>query len=729
VIHRDNLYFCDASRRSRRGALAGWGVRLAMAGWVLGGWNASCSGADVPDPAVAVTDSMMQQYREVRASLPENASAGDQESAADKTPLGAAAYRYISRIVERLKKQAELDNPPLPAADDTATPALLNMFLQPQMYQQLARQLPGQADALNQQAAIVAEARRRAGLDAAANSPSPAAQPATSKPTSLTASIALLSPQDTTELYVSDLDAANEQVIRPWLSKLGIYSELDPSAQRAIEALQTGDTAAKQEALSQLKASKAYSAVPVILKSLDDPAVSTQAVEVLGSFGPAASDAAPAIVSQAMRLVTEPDSTPTDSPYFDRASTIALQKIGAASIPPLYGALASDSAPQRIWAANKLTAMFQDATARLAKPNQGDRIVLGNEIKALDIGAAKLIPLLADPVPGVRNAGVSAVVASSLPADQVLEPLLKLFKDSVPAPRFSAIRAVGSLGPPASGAAANLAALVSDNTPFVAPLAASSLSQLGAAGLQPLIDQYPRLKRPRLKIAVLQALVDLRRSVIGAALAQEDLIDTSTQDRDDNVRLAGLKLALARFDPHFHFPVRRVWDTSVAAWAGDLAVGVGNSSPAPASTEASPADTDLPKTDQALIRALQSTTNPDRLLVAQNMGSLSESALSQATPLIKSFLRSKDLADEVVGMNAVKSLGPRGKPFVMDFLAVLDSDRFEVAMVGLKTLGDMGPIAADAVTPLNQRLNDPQAKNQSLNIMIPNVIAKIEGAQ
>jgi len=381
----------------------------------------------------------------------------------------------------------------------------------------------------------------------------------------------------------------------------------------------------------------------------------------------------------------------------------ALGKFGdARAVEPLIGALQSNADDLRKYAAEALGRIGDPrAVPPLIQALEWDYYQLFEatvgQRKATDPESEKeLIDELSEKYVFIREAAARALGQIGDP--RAVEPLVAALKYVSQVVRRAAVEALGSIGD--ARAVLSLLAALKDHNADVHDAASEALIKLGAAAVEPLIDEL-KDERPEVRLAsidVLGKIGDTRavdplilalkdenipvRQVTAIALgrigapATEPLVSTLQYENKD-VRRAAIDI-LVKLDwqpgmdeaSAYYWIVKRQWDQCVAIGAPAV----------------EPLITALK--DQ---EALSQDEWEERQAVVAALGKIGE-------PAVRPLIAALKFENEELVKAAVEALGKIGEPAVEPIIASLGDENFGVCMACAEALGKIGDVRA--VEPL-----------------------------
>lgn len=434
-----------------------------------------------------------------------------------------------------------------------------------------------------------------------------------------------------------------------------------PSAVAALrQATEDRDLAVRERALIVLgetgsRGSQTDAVVAVLIRALDDEGARPVAIDQLGSCGPAASEAVPALLSLMIR-----DQSDDDLRWY---VADALADIGPPAVPVLLDALATADARGRLYAVRALGGMGVNASAgvpalaTVMKYDQ-DATVREQAVVALSSIGQSAVPALTE---AISNESVRCFALDALgemdfgetPADpQLIGALIRALKEEEDCVRWLAARALGKLGGDSESVLCALVGALGDGDSDVCRFAAESLGSFGA----------------RAKTAV-PALIKqlLHEENVHARACAANALGRIAPESKEVVQA----LAAALQDDH---------------WAPRRAAARTLASIGPGAQEAVP----------ALIRALTHVNREMRCAAALALGRIGPGAQA-AVPALVAALKDQDHWVVVRAAEALGNIGPGAAEAVPALSVALKDDRHRVIA---KAVGNIGPAAREAVPAL-----------------------------
>ena len=469
-------------------------------------------------------------------------------------------------------------------------------------------------------------------------------------------------------------------------------------------------------------------AIPPLITALSAEDVSKRggAAMALGDMGPAAREAAPALIAN----LGNPD------PEVQRTVGDALAQIGPETVKPVAEALGSAEARTRQGAALALGGLgkaAKEAGPRLADVTEKEtdasaRIAELGALSRVGVEAGRSVPLLVDALKSgddaLRHAAVNglALVRPAQPAVQALQALLS---DNDAALRQRAAHTLSRLGSQAAPATAALIACAKaapDDAAFT-----EALAQVGEAALPPILQELSapagkdtrqdwifRTLRdmgssamPALVAGLTSPLASVRAAAVRAlgdipiqAPATVKTISALTTDPEPDVRAAALRTlatvrtereaSAAKLEAALKGPAPQV---RKAAAAGLVSLGAVGKISVPGLIELM-ADPD-PATQTAAVRAL---------------GDLGAGAAS-AIPLLVEQLGNAAL--QSAAAEALGKIGAASEPAVPKLLALAEGKDRELGIVSMQALGGIGRPAESALPVLYAALKNDDREIRS----------------
>jgi len=471
-----------------------------------------------------------------------------------------------------------------------------------------------------------------------------------------------------------------------------ILGEIGPSAKEAVQAL---TVAMKDEtvwvriaaagALARINPDDAQPGLDLLLKILDDPSDSTSAnaaresaASALGKIGPAARCAVPSLT----RL----------SQFGDEAvrslAVQALKEIGtgaAETKEPVY-----EGKPLSVWvkALKEGDAKSrEDAAFALMKMGPAAREAMPALSAALTDPNLEVVKFAAITLGKIGGEGVPPLILGLQDEDETLQ-------------------AIASLGLREAGAAAvpSLIRLLRSSNRTTASYASSTLGKIGEPAVNDLVvalDHHDTQVRG-LALLALGAMGDVAKVAVpairkrlnddhpGVRKAAADIL--SKIGRDTSAQVLPSKPPSS--EPTYKEKPLTEWVKGLEDRESNIRIGAANAL-AEMGMKAKPAVA-------VLIKTLGDREKRVRMAAASALGAIGPEA-SEAVPTLIAMLKTCD-GDEV--FDICYGLRGIGKPAVVPLIGLLDEPNFFVRWHAAKTLGNIGPEAADAVARLTEALKD-----------------------
>ncbi len=429
------------------------------------------------------------------------------------------------------------------------------------------------------------------------------------------------------------------------------------------------------------------------------------AVRVLTQLGPAARDAAPALVallaeepSGGSRLVVEPPEQPVVNGYTVSQAAKALLAIGPAAVPPLSEALGNEKYPRRDLAAALVGLLGADAKpavpALLALVKKGSLPEKAEAVKALG--------------------RIKSDDAEVMPA---LLALMKEKDDRIA--KFNPEMEVGVRAGVAVGRidGGRLAECLRDENANVRYHAARALQSLGRDGKDALPALLAALKDGDAEVRRQAALAVAKVTVAAGVEPQESVKGLAALVGDDDVQVRSTAAyALEQMGPR----AREAAPALLESLRGTTGLH------RRAIVKALPAVGADPK---AFVPVLAEAGREDDLFlrraVAQSLAAAGPAA-KEATPVLVEYLKQKDPYLREDAVKVVAAIGPGAKDAVPALAALLKEDARDAARGEVaEALGRIGPDAGEAVPALLEVARN-KGLDYSARIKVQNALRLID---
>ncbi len=483
-------------------------------------------------------------------------------------------------------------------------------------------------------------------------------------------------------------DTATRMALLTALPKLGLPQEqiLPP----LLTALREKDDTLRHAATNALLTLHP-AAVAALIPLLHEPATAERAAYVLGRYGSAARDAAPAILT----LIADQAQPP---PAFAEA----LAQMGDAAIPALF-ARAAKLPPAALtkdhWIVQTIkgigTAGFAELQKALASPAASCRLVAVRGLNELGPDArgarAEIAKLNTDPEPLLRASAIVAFTALNANAKASLQMIEDATRDPEPAVRAAAAEAASTLGAEARPLDARLSILLDDKDGGVRSAALRAVAAIGGNDPQILNQLKARLTDPAQRMAAIEALGKFG----GAATAVAPKLAELYASSDRPTRLAIL--------------------ASLASTPGEPALATAQtaiSDPDPALRTAAlqtfgKAQTDIPQLLPTLTRGLQDADSAVRTTTLEIIASLGEKYADKFVPLLPAIVAQFEFETErMKTFEALRTMRVKDLPALTLALA---SKTPEARIWACERAARLGPAAVslrEKIEPLQNDQND-----------------------
>lgn len=515
-----------------------------------------------------------------------------------------------------------------------------------------------------------------------------------------------------------------------WLAP-ALAPAADPSVSELLQAAKSGEEEARVKALNQLAAhgEKAAEAVTPLTQLLNDSSatVRAHAAHALGAIGAASKPAAPALTA----LLADKDEA------VRRQAVKALVAIrpGPQVMIPLFVKLMDDSDPGvRMRILHAASEAGPAAVPALIEALKNEKAAYWSCLVLREIGpdAKAAVPALAerlkDPKPEIRREAALTLGAMQEAAASALPQLAAALTDEHA--REAVTFAIGQIGKIPTDAEAKIKANAQSDDKFLSTVSYWTLAKvhpddkvLRTKATERLVerlmdkDAYVRVAAAR-ALASLPPAPEISLPIIEKALQNAD--EATTRHAMDAFAALG-PAAVPRLTDSLKYKSVRVQAAytlgeigAKAAPATESLAKLLNDGDSRAATEAALALAKIGPDAKAAVPALAAALKADSLnahAIVYALGSIGPGAVS-AEPGLLEAIQSKDRSLAVLAAWALTRLHPPSQQIAARAMPILvsglDDPLAQSRQVAAEALGGLGPLAKDALAPLQKATSDKE---------------------